>query len=287
MLIRDDVLGGIDEAIEEALEEPNAELPPPDALRALRPDLSRLGLFGLITILPNSPPPTEEVYAEQARQVTWRLLRGLQPDDAPIDLDGAPPLETVLARYAEAKGESVTRRAIENELFEFYDLQDHGLFVDDVTKAFDVVRATRPPTDDVKTFIRAAARLSGQTAKFILGLFPEQIQLIHRITMRQAEPHEIDKAFCDFGPRAIRLRLYGVLASLLQNEKRIRLSLTLWARGRGVAITREQVLAIPDYLELKSHAKLLHRAVERHDAIRAFLEFREAHPAIAALERFL
>jgi hypothetical protein len=287
MLLTDRVLAGVEEALSSAIEEPKPGWPDADALRALREDLAPLGLFGLLTALSEAPAPSEGVHRDQVDQVRRRLLQGLDDGGQEPDLAAAPPLVDVLERYLRDKGDRVTRRAIENALFDFYDLQDHGLFVDDVAKGFDVVRATRGDTDDIKGFIRAATRLSGETAKFVLGLFPEQIQLIHRISERTAEPHEIEAAFDAFGPRAIRLRLFGVCGTLIEKEKRFRLAITLWARGRGVAITREHILGIVKHVEVKTLDKLVMRAVAQADARRALIAFAEAHPVVAAIERCL
>jgi hypothetical protein len=133
--------------------------------------------------------------------------------------------------------------------------------------------------------MKRLAALSSDTAKFMLGLFPEQISLIYKVTQRQAERAEIDAAFDMFAPKVIWKRVFAILKSLLQKEKRFRLALTVWSRLHGVALTREHMEKLETYLAVKDTKDLVKRALARSAERKQLLDFTRAHSAeIAALE---
>ncbi|MHC4830394.1 MAG: hypothetical protein ACYTFT_08575 [Planctomycetota bacterium] len=291
-MLTDNVLTKLDEDLEAAIEEQWDGAPEKEALLSLRADLKALGYFGLLVCLSEAVSPEAAVHTEHVDAIRKRLLQGLAGDpEAEVDLEAAPALPELIEQYKEAKGESgakLTRRALENALFDFYDLDDHGMFVDDVKKCFDAFRAAAPPHEDIKDLIRKLAHMSSDTARFILGLFPEQLELIHRIGSRMTQPHELDRAFDDFGPGAIRMRLWAVTQTLLQREKRLRLAITLWARERGVAIGRDAILTVPEILEVKSTKKLIVRACEREAYRKELLAFMaERQATLDAVHKYL
>lgn len=280
----DSVLGGLAEELAKLVEEPgDAPLVPAD-LEALRADLAPLGIFGLLVAISEAPAPSEEVHAELPKKVAERVRAQLAEDPAAAP---SPDLAfpALLAHYRDAKGAKVLRKLVENAIFEFYDLKDHGLFIDDVARVLDVFRATTGAGDDAKAFVKRLAGLSNDTAKFMLGLFPEQLALIYKVAQRQAERQEIDDAFDGFGPRAIWKRVFAIVKSLIQKEKRFRLAMTLWARFHGVSISREQVNEVEKFLAVKDTKELVKRAIARKDARAALVAFRSGHAdAIGALE---
>jgi hypothetical protein len=291
-MTEDPVLGGLREELAKLSEEPGATPPgPPEELDALRADLDALGIFGLLVAISNAGAPTDDVRAELPRKIAERIRAQLAEDAekggpaAPADGLAFPEL---LAHYREGKGSKgaqVLRKLVENTVYEFYDLKDHALFVDDVARVLDVFRAAGGAGDDVKSFVKRLAALSSDTAKFILGLFPEQLALIYKVAQREAERKEIDEAFDGFGPRAIWKRVFAIAKALLQKEKRFRLAVTLWARLSGVTISREQVSEIEKFLAVKDTNELVRRAIARKEARAALLAFRRANEReIAALE---
>jgi hypothetical protein len=294
-MAEDPVLGGLLSELEKTIEEPGPAPPgPPEELEALRADLRGLGVFGLLLAISDAPPPSEEVRAELPARIAERIRAQLAEEEAKAEAEGKPAaaaapagatFPALLAHYREHKGPKVLRKLVENAVYEFYDLRDHGLFVDDVARVLDLFRASTGAGDDVKAFVKGLAALSSDTAKFMLGLFPEQIQLIYKVGQRQAERREIDEAFEGFGPRAIWKRVFAIVKTLIQKEKRLRLAITLYARTQGVAISREQVLEIEKHLAVKDTGDLVKRAIARKDARAALLAFRREHAdEIGALE---
>lgn len=277
----DPVVGGLLEELAKTLEEQDA---PDPELEALREDVRALGYFGLLVAMSDAPAPTEEVRAELPAKIIERIRQQLGAEAEGRLLS----LAEAVAAYRAAKGAKVLRKLIENAIYDFYDLKEHGLFVDDVGRILDIFRASAGATDDIKMFVKGLAALSSETAKFMVGLFPEQINLIYKITRREAEKKEIDDAFDSFGPRAMWKRIFAITKTLIPKEKRFRLALTLWARLSGVPITREQILDLEKHLAVKDTKDLVKRAVERKEARRALVEFRKAHAAeIGAIEAAL
>src|SRR2546421_704275 len=99
--------------------------------------------------------------------------------------DGAPPPATPPPGSPED-----LRKLVENAIYDFYDLRDHALFIDDVGRILDVFKSASGATDNAQTFMKRLAALSTDTAKFMLGLFPEQINLIYKVAQHQAERAE-------------------------------------------------------------------------------------------------
>ncbi len=253
-------------------------------------------MFGLLLAMSDAPPPSEAVAAELPTKIAERL-RAQLAEDAAKGRDPAAagagaaspaadrPLAELFALYRERRGPALLRKAIENTIYEFYDLRDHGLFVEDVARVLDLFRASRGGTDDIKSFVKGLAALSSNTAKFMLGLFPEQLSLIYKISRREAEQPEIDEALEAFGPRAMWKRTFAILKSLIQNEKRLRLAITLWARLHGVDAAREHVLGLDRWLAVKDVKELIRRALERKEARAALIAMRRARAAeIGAIE---
>lgn len=277
------------EELKKLAEEPGDSPPgPPEEIEALRADLRDLGVFGLLVALSDAPPPDPALAAELPAKLVERLRAQLAADAA-REGTAAPSeglaVADVLALYRDKKGAQILRKAIENTIYEFYDLREHALFVDDVGRVLDLFRASRGPTDDIKMFVKRLAALSSETAKFMLGLFPEQISLIYKVARREAERAEIDEALEGFGPRAIWKRIFAILKALLQHEKRLRLALTLWGRMQGTEITREHMAGLDKYLAVKDNKALVLRAIERKEARAALVAARKARAAdLAALE---
>lgn len=270
----DPILAGLEQEIRAGAEAGTAT----DELAKLRDDVGPnggLGVFGLLVSLAEAPAPSEEIFAEVPRQLGQRLALALTEDEVPIP-EGAD-LAQLISLYREKKGEKgrhTVRRVFENTLYEFYELRDHGLFVEDVGRVLDILRAARPgETEDMKAFFKGLAALSSDTAKFMLGLFPEQIALIYKVAARQAERKEIDDAFDSFGPRPMEKRVFAVLKTLLQKEKRLRLAVTLWARLHGVDLQREVLEKVEKHLAVKDTRDLVAQALATapaRTALRAF-----------------
>ena len=258
---------------------------PREAVVRLREDLRSLGFFGLLIAISEAPAPSEEVFRELPAKLTERIRSDLQ--DAPAGL----PLKELFELYCErkgSKGRQVLRKLFENTIFDFFDLREHGLFVDDVSRVLDLFKSAQGEGDDVRTLLKRLAALSSETAKFILGLFPEQIELIYKVSRREAERKEIDAAFDAFAPRVLWKRLFAIAKTLIQKEKRFRLALTLYARLHGVPIGREHVTGIEKHLAIKDTRDLIARALERADARAKLREFFKAHEAdLAAMEAIL
>jgi hypothetical protein len=310
MINDDSVIGGLAAELESALAPPEAgaaeegakaPAPPPgtpEEQRALLDDLRPLGFMGLLCAVSEAPPPEEEVHAELPGQVAARIRAQLAEDREKIVASGATappalpddaPLADLVRVFLERKGEKaplVLRKIVENAVYDFYELKEHALFVDDVGRALDVIKSVSGASDNAQTFMKRLAALSSDTAKFILGLFPEQLQLIYKIQANEAERREIDAAFDMFAPRVIWKRVFAIAKTLITREKRFRLALQVWARLHGVAITREHMGKIEAALAVKDTRALLARAIERAEMRRRILEFRKSHEAtIAAIER--
>jgi hypothetical protein len=287
----DSVIGGLVAELETALTPPEEGAPAPAApppgspedLHALLEDVRALGVFGILVAVSDAPPPAGDVHAEIPRKVAEKLraqLEGEVPADAPL-----PELVRLFHAQKGAKSRMVLRKLLENTVFEFYDLRDHGLFVDDVGRILDVFKSASGSSDNAQAFMKRLAALSTDTAKFMLGLFPEQISLIYKVAQHQAERAEIDAAFDMFAPKVIWKRVFAILKSLLQKEKRFRLALTVWSRLHGVALTREHMAKLETYLAVKDTKDLVKRALEQKDARRALVEFTRKNAAeIAAIE---
>ncbi len=306
------VIGGLAAELERSLEAPEAgaepAAAPADSLpgtaeerRSLLADAHELGLFGVLVAASDTGGPVEEVHAEIPRKVEERLRAqlaedggGAFPAEVRLQREGAEPpgaglpLPALVKLFHERKGGKsrlVLRKTVENAIFDFYDLKDHGLFIDDVGRILDVLKSAIGSTDNAQTFMKRLAALSNDTAKFILGTFPEQLALIYKISNREAERAEIDAAFDMFAPKVIWKRVFAIAKTLLQKEKRFRLALTVWSRLHGIALGREEQAKLETYLAIKDVKELVRRSIARAAERRALLEFRRAHlGTISALE---
>jgi hypothetical protein len=302
MITDDSVIGGLVEELQRATEPPEegAAPPPPaagspDDLRDLLEDVRKLGVFGILVAISDAGPPAEEVHREIPGKVAERIRAQFQEDDEKLLADGGKPepvadmplheLVKVFHERKGAKSRQVLRKIIENAIYEFYDLKDHALFVDDVGRILDVFKSASGSTDHAQSFMKKLASLSSDTAKFMLGLFPEQINLIYKVSRHEAERTEIDAAFDMFSPRVIWKRVFAILKTLLAKEKRFRLALTVWGRLHGVAISREDMTKLETYLAVKDTKDMVKRAIQRRAERKQLLEFVAAHEKdIRALE---
>jgi hypothetical protein len=283
-MLTDVVVGGLAADIESALDEPDAEGAPQadtDALRALAADLERLGWFGILVAASASPAPEQDFFDD----IAGGLRKGLAGEDA----DRAEALEALIDRAAaQAAGtERSPRRVIAEALYEHFALDQHSLFVEDVERVLELLR-TGGAQSDTKGYIRGLTRLSSDSARFIVGLFPGNLELIYAIGNRTAERQDIDAVFEDFGPPAIWKRLPAIMNALIQKDKRFRLAVTLWARLHGVDIKPEQVQAVSGLLETKTTKPLLEALVANAEKRAAILRFQDAQKdAHAAIHRAL
>ncbi len=288
----DRVLDGLLQDVRASLDGEGAE-PPAEAdrpgLERLAPDLAETGLFGLLATIAGAPDPTDEVFLEVRRRIEDRVRAGLREEG--VTEAEAALLPELLRLYAERKGSrgpDLLRKLVANAIFEFYELKEHGLFVDDVSRIFDLYRSGGGTGDDIRAFFRALMALSSETARFMLGLFPGQMPLIFRIGQRAAERKEIDAALDEFAPAVVQKRLFAVVKSLLQKEKRFRLACIVWARLHGIALGREHLDRLEPVLAVKDTKELVKRALETAPARERWLQFRRARAAdVAALEGVL
>jgi len=300
MINDESVIGGLVAELEKAIEPPEEGKPAPpvtlpgttEQLASLLADLRPLGPLGLLVAISDAPPPSDEVHLEVPTRIADKIRSQLAEDRAKIEASGATPppapaegaaLPELVTLFLERKGEKarlVLRKLVENVFYDFYELKEHGLFIDDVGRALEVIKGATGSTDNAQTFMKRLAALSQDTAKFMLGLFPEQIALIYKVAQNQAERSEIDAAFDMFAPRVIWKRVWAIMKALLQKEKRFRLTLQIWSRLHGVAITRDHMMKLEPILAVKDVKDLVQRAIDKEKERKALVEFIRARAAV-------
>lgn len=282
-MLTDDVVGGLRADLERAIEEPEAEGVPraaPDALRALSHDLGQLGWFGALVAASDAPPPADDFFDD----IVGGIRKGLdgEEDDSPL----AARIDRAIAAYERSRDtetdalgtprERTPRRRIAEALYEHFALDEHALFVEDVERVLELLR-TGGAASDTKAFVRGLTRLSSDAARFIVGLFPGNVDLVYAIGNRNAERSAIEAVFDDFAPPAIWKRLPAIMNALIQKDKRFRLAITLWARLRGVAIRPEHIRGVGTLLEARSSTPLLERLLAHTEQRSALLAFEQRH----------
>jgi hypothetical protein len=226
-------LGWLERGLEEAKPEDLEPLGLADeAARAgLVADLRTLGLAGILAALASADPVDPAVAREAPERVASELAASLG-EGAPRDLPG------LLAAYAAkkgARGKDLLRRAVGRSVHDLYDLQQNGLTGECTLRALDLVSRGRDGSD-ARDFARSLARLSRVSARAVLGHLEEQIALVHRLATEDLTPAEIDRPLLEFAPRVFARRIPSMLRFLLPKEPRVRLSVVLWGRFRGLVL---------------------------------------------------
>lgn len=205
-----------------------------NAKTALREDLRTLGLTGTLALLAQGDAPDQALATEAVEAVMTELVQKAGEGGT---------LSEMLTRYSGRKGNKgreLARKLIGRTFLELYGLQGHGLVGDDVVRALDFAARSRGD-GDARGVARALARFGKAPARVVLGHLEEQIHLVHRLQTEELMPSEIDKPLLEFAPKIFAARLPSMLKSLLPTEPKVRLAVVLWARLRGVALSKDAV----------------------------------------------
>jgi hypothetical protein len=262
----DTILQGLIDEINESRDGTRSpSLGPKDELEVLAEDLKVLGILGFMLSLGKELEPEEGIFQELPTRLGDALKERITSHDPSIVPEGglADHIETFL-RLKKRKGRELLRKVLENLMFEFYDLKWHGFFVDDVSRILDLLKCTRPG-QEVKQFLKSLARVTRESARRTLGLFPMQTELVFRVGQSQATGREVDQALDEFAPRVMYKRLFTILTRLIPKESRFRLTLILYGRMRGLNVTGDHIQALSESLYDGEVERIVELALERKE----------------------
>lgn len=235
----------------------------PEQVRLLLAELKELGMFDLLISLTKESVFEPELCDEIAEHFGERLV-GLLTEDARSALPDDAGLGATIDAFIADKRD--TRRVLLhktfcNFLFQYYDLTDYGLFVDDVSRLIKLCSASST-TGNTREFARLLVGLSRKTARFVLGTLPGNLELNYKISRDAASEAEIDRFFANFAPKVIGRRMMAILEALLRQELRLRAALTIYGISRGVTVGKAKLVDVADCLEVVALDKLVERAQE-------------------------
>ncbi len=245
--------------------DPDAENPPENAedIKALKDELGSLGLFDFLLTMTSEPAFDAELCGEIDEHFGDKLVSLLKPDareKLPEDAD----LHAKIDAFIEDKSD--TRRVLLhktfcNFLFQYYELNDYGLFVDDVSRLIKLCSESGL-AGNARRFMRLLVGLSKKTARFVLGTLPGNMELNYDVVRDAASQRKIDRFFERFAPKVIGRRLMAVMEALLREELRLRAALTIYGISRGVTVGKAKLLEVADHLEVVKFDRMIERAKE-------------------------
>jgi hypothetical protein len=278
MLGRDEVAAGFVEQARRSAE----DALPPDRWEALRQDADALGLFGLLASLAEAAPVADPKVREELVGPIDRDLKDALGDTDEVDL------AVRFERFSKAKGArgpDLLARGTARVIHEVYDLRQHRLGQEDALAACDLL-AWGGPGADARETAKRLTRLSRPAARVVLGHLEEQLELVHSLGQdEQVAWVQVDGRLHEFAPRIFAQRLPSMIRFLVADEPRLRFAFVLWARLRGVTLTRAGIQGIAAHITPEKPLALVEALETRRDARAALRAADAAWPVARSIER--
>ncbi len=259
----------------------------PEQVKALLAELKQLGMFDLLISL-TSEPEFDADLCDEISEHFGEKLEGLLSESARTALDDDAGLGAKIDAFIADKKD--TRRVLLhktfcNFLFQYFDLTDYGLFVDDVSRLIKLCSASSL-SGNARSFARLLVGLSRKTARFVLGTLPGNLELNYKVARDAASEEEIDRFFANFAPKVIGRRMMAVMETLIRQELRLRAALTIYGISRGVSVGKTKLVEVADFLEVVKVDRLVSRAQETRASRTALMQaWQERSEQLQAYDR--
>lgn len=278
MLGRDEVAAGFVEQARKTAE----DALPEDRWEALRQDADALGLFGLLAALAEPSPVADPTIREE---LVGPIDRDLKDALGDTDDVGLPVRFERFLKAKGARGPEQLALGTARVIHEVYDLRQHRLGQEDALAACDLL-AWGGPGADARETAKRLARISRQASRVVLGHLSEQLELVHSLGQdEQVAWLQVDGRMHEFAPRIFAQRLPSMIRFLVADEPRLRFAFVLWARLRGVTLTRAGVQSIATHITPEKPMALIEALETRRDARAALRAANAAWPVASAIER--